>query len=98
MHLVDILFPHINDDARSKSHQIMVDIKISRPGWVGDIPLKVLNGKFQNKRSVGKPRKRWEDVVQTDVLQLLGKRGRRGGGDGDKGRRPLWRVRVQMGL
>ena len=24
MHLVGILFPHINDDARSKSHQILV--------------------------------------------------------------------------
>jgi len=23
MHLVGILFPHINDDARSKSHQIL---------------------------------------------------------------------------
>jgi len=26
LHLVDILFPHINDDARSKSHQSYVRI------------------------------------------------------------------------
>ena len=28
----------------------------------------VLNGKFHNTRSVGKPRIRWEDVVQRDAL------------------------------
>ena len=32
----------------------------------------VLNGKFQNTRSVGKPRIRWEDVVQRDALWVLG--------------------------
>jgi len=26
LHLVGILFPHINDDARSKSHQISTDL------------------------------------------------------------------------
>ena len=32
MHLVGILFPHINDDARSKSHQIHLNITLqSRP-------------------------------------------------------------------
>ena len=26
LHLVGILFPHINDDARSKSHQIRLEL------------------------------------------------------------------------
>jgi len=26
LHLVGILFPHINEDARSKSHQIQIEI------------------------------------------------------------------------
>jgi len=26
LHLVGILFPHINDDARSKSHQVLRDV------------------------------------------------------------------------
>jgi len=29
LHLVGILFPHINDDARSKSHQEWLDVEIS---------------------------------------------------------------------
>jgi hypothetical protein len=33
---------------------------------------KVLKGKLHNTRSVGKPRRRWEDVVQKDALQILG--------------------------
>jgi hypothetical protein len=32
------------------------------------IPEKVLNGKFHNKRSIGRPRKRLEDIPQTDAL------------------------------
>jgi len=27
LHLVGILFPHINDDARSKSHQIILGVE-----------------------------------------------------------------------
>jgi hypothetical protein len=38
-------------------------------------PKKVLNGKLRTTRSVGRPRTRWADVVQRDVLQLLGIRG-----------------------
>jgi hypothetical protein len=34
-------------------------------------PKKVLNGKIHNRRSVGKPRTRWEDVVQRDALKVL---------------------------
>ena len=33
LHLVDILFPHINDDARSKSHQIYLKIDICLRIW-----------------------------------------------------------------
>jgi len=36
---------------------------------------KVLNGKFHNRRAVGKPRTRWEDVVRRDTSQILGIRG-----------------------
>ena len=31
---------------------------------------KVLNGKFRNRRPVGKPRTRWEDVVREDTSQV----------------------------
>jgi hypothetical protein len=34
---------------------------------------KVRNGKSLNKNSVGKPSTRWQDVVQRDELQILGK-------------------------
>jgi hypothetical protein len=36
---------------------------------------KVLNGNFHTTRPVGRPRTRWEDVVQRDALQLLRIRG-----------------------
>ena len=40
------------------------------------IPKKrVLNGKFHNKRPVGKPRTKWEDVFWRDTSQILGLRG-----------------------
>jgi hypothetical protein len=44
-------------------------------------PKKILNGKFHNERSVGKPRTRWENVVQRDASLVLGIQGwgRRGG-------------------
>jgi hypothetical protein len=29
-------------------------------------------GEFHNTRALGKPRKRWEDVVRRDILQILG--------------------------
>jgi hypothetical protein len=35
------------------------------------IPKKVFKGKFEGVRSVGKPRKRWEDVVQQDAASFL---------------------------
>jgi hypothetical protein len=35
------------------------------------IPKKVFKAKFEGVRSVGKPRKRWEDVVQQDSARFL---------------------------
>jgi hypothetical protein len=59
------------------------DIKIRRLEWAGHIrriekeriPKKFLNGNFHTTRTVGRPRNRWADVVQSDALQLLGIRG-----------------------
>ena len=61
----------------------MDDIKIRRTEWAGHvmrmeeerITKKVLNGKCHNKRPVGKPRIRWEDVIQRDTSQILGIKG-----------------------
>jgi hypothetical protein len=41
---------------------------------------RVLNGKFQNKQPVGKPRTRWKDVVRSNTSQILaiGGQSRRG--------------------
>jgi hypothetical protein len=38
-------------------------------------PEKVLNGKFHNKRLVGKPRTGREDMVRRDTSQILGIQG-----------------------
>ena len=35
----------------------------------------VFNREFHNKRSVGRPRTRWEDITQKDTLQVVGIRG-----------------------
>jgi len=50
-------------------------MKIRRLGWAGHIirteeersSKKILNGKAQNTRGVGKPRIRWEEVVWRDT-------------------------------
>jgi len=36
---------------------------------------KVLNGKFRTTRPVGKPTKRWEDVIQRETSRILGRQG-----------------------
>jgi hypothetical protein len=47
----------------------------------------------------GRPRTRWEDVVQRDALQLLGmRRRRRRARHGDEGRHALREARAQKGL
>ena len=59
------------------------DVKIRRLVWVGHIirmedertPKKVLKWKLHDTRPVGKPRTRWEDVVQRDTSQILQIRG-----------------------
>ena len=59
---------------------IVDNIKITRLVWASHIikvkeeriPTKALNEKLHNRRSVGKPRTRWDEVGQTDSLQVLG--------------------------
>jgi hypothetical protein len=46
-------------------------IRMGDEGW----PITFLNGKHHNKRQMGKPRTRWEDVIRRDTSQTLGKRG-----------------------
>jgi hypothetical protein len=55
------------------------DTKIRRLRWVGHIimeeeriPNKILNGKSQNTRTVGKPRIRWEEDIQKNALRIPG--------------------------
>ena len=85
----------------------MEDIKIRRLGWAGHIkrmeeervPKKVLNRNFYATRPVGRPRTRWADVVQRDVLQLLGIRGwKRRGENRDEWRRLIREAKVRKGL
>ena len=81
-----------------KDLNIVEDIKIRRLGWAGHImrmeeeriPKKILNGTFYNTRTAGRPRTRWEDVVQRDAWQLLGmRRWRRRARNGDEWRHAL---------
>jgi hypothetical protein len=83
------------------------DIIIKRLEWAGHIirkeeeriPKKVLNGKFHTKRPVGRPRKRWADVVQRDALQLLGIRGwRRRAANRDEWRHLVRDAKARNGL
>ena len=63
------------------------------------IPKKVLNGNFSTTRPVGRPRTRWADVVQRDVLQLVGVGGwRRRAEDGDEWRRLMGEAKARKGL
>jgi hypothetical protein len=90
------------------------EIKIRRLGWADHVvrmeeeriqppppqpKKKVLSGKFRNKRPVGKPRTRWEDVVRRDTSHILGIRGwRRQAEDGKEWRRFLRETRAQKGM
>jgi len=63
------------------------------------IQKKLLKGKFHNTRSAGKPRTRWEDVVQRDAVHVLGIRGwRRRARFKEEWRRLLKEARSQKGL
>jgi hypothetical protein len=54
-------------------------IKLKRLQWTGHIqrmegtriPKEVYKAKFEGVRLVGKPRKRWEDMVQQDAARFL---------------------------
>ena len=48
---------------------------------------KVLNGNFNIRRPVGRPRTRWANVVQRDALHLLGIRGWKRAANRDEWRR-----------
>ena len=90
-----------------KEPDIVKDIKSRKLGWAGPIirmeeeriPKKVLNGNFYTTRPVGRPRTRWADVVQRDVVQLLGIRGwRRRAKNRDEWRCLMREAKVQKGL
>jgi hypothetical protein len=90
-----------------KEPKIVDDIKIRRLGWAGhiirmeeeSIPNRVLNGNFHITRPVGRPRTRWTDVVQRDVLQLLGIRGWRSkAANRDEWRRLMREAKARQGL
>jgi hypothetical protein len=58
-----------------------------------------VNGTFHNKRPAGRPRTRWADVFQRDVLQLLGVRGwRRRAENRDEWRHALREAKARKGL
>jgi len=90
-----------------KEPKIVENIKIRRLEWEGHIirmeeeriPKKVLNGNFHTTRSVGRPRTRWADVLQSDALQLLGLRGwRRRVTNRDEWRRLVREAKARKGL
>jgi hypothetical protein len=61
------------------------------------IKIQLLN--FHTTRPVGRPRTRWEVVVQRDALQLLGIRGwRRRATNRDEWRRLVREAKAQKGL
>jgi hypothetical protein len=63
------------------------------------MPKEVLNGNFNTKRPVGRPRTRWADVVQRDALQLLGIRGwKRRAANRDEWRRLVRGAKARNGL
>ena len=63
------------------------------------IPKKILSGNFYTTRPMGRPRTRWAEVVQRDVLQLLGLRGwRRRAGNRDEWRRLMGEAKARKGV
>jgi hypothetical protein len=55
------------------------------------IPKKVFKAKSEGVRSVGKPRKRWEDVVQQDAASFLRSRNWKLAAND----RTLWRQKIE---
>jgi hypothetical protein len=62
------------------------------------ISKKVLDGKFHGRRSVGRPRLRWEDNIRRDSLLLNIRGWRRWAGDRDIWRGTIEEARVRCGL
>ena len=60
---------------------------------------KIINGKFHNTKAVGRPRTRWEDVVQSDALQVLRiQSGRRHARNREEWKRLLRESTVRKGI
>jgi hypothetical protein len=100
-------FDGIMNSTAYNNLNIVEDIKIRRLGWAGHIirmederiPKMVLNRRFHNTRTVGRPRARWADAVQRDSLQILGTRGwRRKAENRDEWRQLLREAKARKGL
>ena len=86
----------------------MKGIKIGTLGWAGHVirmeeeriqKKKVFKRKLLLYETVGRPRSGWADVVQRDVLQLLGIRGwRRKTENRDEWRRLMREAKARQGL
>ena len=64
-----------------------------------EVPKKGFKRKILHQKPMGRPRTRWADVVQRDVLQLLGIRGwRRRAENKDEWRRLLRETKARKGL
>jgi hypothetical protein len=84
---------------RTLHKQVKNIYKYSNINEEGRIPKEVLNGKFHNTRPVGRPRIRWEEVVQKDALQILGTRGwRRRAENREVWRKLLREAKARKGL
>jgi hypothetical protein len=62
------------------------------------IPKKVLDGKFNGRRPVGRPRLRWEDNIRRDSLLLSIRGWRRWAGDRVIRKRTVEKARTRCGL
>jgi hypothetical protein len=82
-------------------------IKLKRLQWAGHvqrmedtrIPKKVFKAKFEVVRSVGKPRKRWEDEMQQDAASFLRSRNwKLAANDGTLWRQKTGEAKARFGL
>jgi hypothetical protein len=87
-----------------KDIDIVNDVKLKRLQWAGHvvrlpeerIPRKVLMGRLERVRPIGRPRKRWMGGVQTDVKELLKVKNWKalGGGDRNKWRHIIGKAKA----
>jgi len=68
-------------------------------GRCKDLKKRGFNGKFHNKGPLGKPRRRWDDVIRRDKSQILGiRKWRRRAEDREEWSRLMRKARAQKGL